>query len=104
MPNSQKNKPDRLIDPKKYMNMHEIRAQEYPDLMSPEERVEYQKDIYNGPTTEGSLAVERSQGRGVRYAKINGRVRYRKKDIDWHFQYIQYIETLESQGAEIEHS
>jgi len=66
--------------------------------MSPRERVEYQRDVWNVPTTEGTLAVERCQGRGVRYAKLNGRIRYRKKDIDWHFQNIQYIETLESHG------
>ena len=74
---------------------------EYPDLLSPEERVRYQKDIWGVSTTTGTLAVLRTQGRGLRYARINGRIYYNRKDVDLHFQHAQYIETTDSRGAMI---
>lgn len=78
-----------------YSNISQ-KAGEYHELLTPDERVKYQQEFWNVPTTKGTLAVHRSQGRGVRWTKINNRVYYRRKDIDWHFENAQYFETLES--------
>lgn len=72
------------------------KASEYPELLTPDQRVRYQNEVWNVPTTKGTLAVHRSLGRGVRWAKINSRIYYRKTDVDWHIENAKYIETIDS--------
>jgi hypothetical protein len=68
----------------------------WPDLLTPDELVQYQKMVWNVPTTVGTLATKRCQGRGLRFVKLNGRVFYQREDVDRQFQNLKFIETVDS--------
>jgi hypothetical protein len=64
------------------MDVNNSPQQEWPDLLTSDQAVEYYKNAYNIETTRGTLAVKRSQGRGLPYKKIFGRIYYCRRDID----------------------
>jgi hypothetical protein len=68
----------------------------WPELLTPDQAVEYYVAAHNVRTTIGTLAVKRSQGRGICYRKLFGRVYYRRDDIDQSVNDAQRIETLKS--------
>lgn len=72
----------------------------YPDYLSPLERIQYQKSVWGVSTTVGTLAVLRTQGRGIRYTRLNSRVFYKRQDVDQYFQDARFFETSDSTAGE----
>ncbi len=64
----------------------------WPELLTPNQAVEYYQKKHNVKTTTGTLAVKRCQGRGLPYKKIFGRVYYFRGDIDHSVDAARYIE------------
>ena len=73
--------------------------EKYPNFLTTEDAVHYLRNVYGIKTTPGTMAVQRCQGRGFRYTRINSRPYYRRQDIDLQLASLAYIETIESPGG-----
>lgn len=63
---------------------------------SPKGAVQYLKETYGFKTTEGTLAVWRSQGRGPRWCKQHGKCLYRQADLASFIDTSEVIDTVDS--------
>jgi hypothetical protein len=63
-----------------------------------EESAKYLTEEKNFPVETATMYQWRSQGRGPRYMKLNGRIFYRESDLDSFVDSAVMVETLHSQG------